>query len=216
LSVCRLQSLPGWAGRTKLAEVTPEPLRLEADVGTRDRTTQETRSGPTSQHTFPNFVRSKRYDELSFGTPLRCAPYRTRAGGRSGHRMDSRPFRSSRLTRHTGATRLGVSRLRGLPEDSPDFPGKEILDELIGDLPVDDSFAQANRRAASQIYIPSRIAAWPGTSTSFVQLLHPIHSRLFKSPNNLLALWHTACPSKQQSAHAAAGNPGETVQRRRR
>ena len=74
--------------------------------------------------------------------------------------MDPRSFRSSRLTRHTGATTLGVSCLRGLPEDSPDFPGKEILDELIGDLPVDDSFAEANRRAASQIYIPSRIAAW--------------------------------------------------------
>ena len=53
-----------------------------------------------------------------------------------------------------------MSRLRGLPEDSPDFPGKEIRDELIGDLPVDESFAEANRRAASQIYILSRIAAW--------------------------------------------------------
>ena len=41
-----------------------------------------------------------------------------------------------------------MSRLLGLPEDSPDFPAKEILDELIGDLPVDESFAEANRRAA--------------------------------------------------------------------
>ncbi|MBA0087368.1 MAG: hypothetical protein HRJ53_20480 [Acidobacteria bacterium Pan2503] len=35
------------------------------------------------------------------------------------------------------ARRIGVSRRRGLPEDSPGFPGKEILDELIGDLPVE-------------------------------------------------------------------------------
>jgi len=79
------------------------------------------------------------------------------------------PVQDRRASERTGAQfgfrdrpakRIGVSRLRGLPEDSPDFPGKEILDELIGDLPVDESFAEANRRATSQIYIPSRIAAW--------------------------------------------------------
>lgn len=117
---------------------------------------KETRSGSTSQHMFLNLVRSKRYDELSFATPLRFA--------RTGHRPEA-GLASERTCAHFGfrdrrAKGIRVSRLRGLPEDSSDFPGKETLDELIGDLPVDESFAEANRRAASQIYIPSWIAAW--------------------------------------------------------
>lgn len=77
-----------------LAEVAPEPLRLDADDGTTDRTTQETRSGSTSQHMFLNLVRSKRYDELSLGTPLRFdrTGHRPEGGG-IGQRTDPRPFR---------------------------------------------------------------------------------------------------------------------------
>ena len=93
-----------------LAEVGPKPLRLEADDGTTDRTTQEIRSGPTSQHTFLNFVRSERYDELSFGTPLRLA--RTGRGPEAG--VASQRTRAHFGFRDRCAKRIGVSRLRGL------------------------------------------------------------------------------------------------------
>lgn len=78
-----------------LAEVAPEPLRLDADDGTTDRTTQETRSGSTSQHMFLNLVRSKRYDELSLGTPLRFA--------RTGHRPEA-GLASERTRAHFGTS----------------------------------------------------------------------------------------------------------------
>ena len=62
-------------------------------------------------------------------------------------------------------------------------PSMRVSPKQIGAPPVKFTFCLGSQLGAIM-------------STSFVQLLHPIHSQLFKSLNNLLALWHTACPSK--------------------
>lgn len=72
----------------------------------------------------------------------RLAPQQARAGGRRSLGIaPATPFSGS-------AKPKGLAQpTRRTPEDSPDFRGGAILDELLGQWPIDDNFAEANRRA---------------------------------------------------------------------